>query len=111
MSPPLGFNDSTTLNGTAYFFGAARAVTGDNIVATLPPDTRPRLTLTRVAGFFGVSVEGEVGRSYRIEARDSLTSGQWEPLATIALTQSTRVYIDGDSIGKSQRFYRCVLVE
>ena len=111
LSPPLGFLGTATLNGTAYFYGMGNTVTGDTIVSTLPPDTRPRLTLTRVAGFFGVSVRGEVGRSYLVEARDSLTSDLWEPLAILYLTQSPRVYIDGDSLGKSQRFYRCMLIE
>jgi hypothetical protein len=99
------------VNGTAYFYGTGNAVTGDSVVSLAPPDTRARLTMTRVSGIFAVSVEGEVGRSYRVEARDSLTSGQWEPLATITLFTSPRVYVDVDSIGKSRRFYRTVLVE
>ena len=110
LSPPPGFNDSATLNGTAYFFGAAHAVTGDSILSTLPPDPRARLAMTRVFGIWSVSIEGVLGRSHRLEVRDSLTSGQWEPLAIINMTQSPRVYIAGDSIGKAQRFYRAVLL-
>ena len=111
LVPPAGFTGTTTLNGAALFFGATAATAGDNLLALRPTGQPARLSLTRVSGIFAISVAGEVGRSYRLEARDSLTSGQWEPLATIALTTSPRLYIDGDSIGQPVRFYRCVLVE
>ncbi|HEY9173064.1 MAG TPA: immunoglobulin domain-containing protein [Verrucomicrobiae bacterium] len=111
LLPPPGYKDTTTLNGMAYFYGKGNPVTGDNVVSLAPPDPRARLTLTRVAGFFAVSVAGEVGRSYRIEARDSVNSGQWETLATITLTASPRVYVDVDSVWESRRFYRAILVE
>jgi hypothetical protein len=111
LVPPAGFTGTTTLNGAALFFGATAATSGDNLVLLWPSGQPAHLTLTRVSGIFAVSVEGEVGRSYRLEARDILTSGQWESLATLNLTQSPRQYIDGDSIGKPTRFYRCVLVE
>jgi hypothetical protein len=67
--------------------------------------------MTRVAGYFAVSIEGQVGYSYRIDATDSLTSGQWKALATIPMTQSPDLYIDPDSIGKPQRFYRAVVLQ
>ena len=111
LVPPAGFTGTTTLNGAALFFGATAATDGDNLLSLRPTGQPARLSLTRVSGIFAISVAGEVGRSYRLEARDSLTSGQWEPLATIALTTSPRLYIDGDSIGQPVRFYRCVLVE
>ena len=65
----------------------------------------------RVLGIFAVSIKGEAGRSYRLETCDSLISGVWQPLATIVLTTSPRLYYDGDSIGQPVRFYRAVLVE
>lgn len=111
LQPPVGFQGSRQLTGSAYFFGSSTLISGDSVVTLLPSGQAARLTLTRVSGIFAISVAGEVGRSYQVEARDSLNSGQWEPLATLNLTQSPRLYIDGDSVGKTNRFYRCVLVE
>lgn len=44
-------------------------------------------------------------------AADDLTGDRWEPLATLTLTTSPRVYVDWDSAGKARRFYRAVWVE
>ena len=62
-------------------------------------------------GFWTISITGDIGRSYRLEARDNLNSGSWQPLATVNITQNPRLYFDGNAVGKSQRFYRAVLVE
>lgn len=111
LVPPAGFTGTATLNGAALFFGATAATAGDNTVSLTSSGPPATLVLSKVSGIWAVSISGEVGRSYRLEAADNLTGRQWNPLATINLTQSPRLYIDGDSVGKSRRFYRAVLVE
>jgi hypothetical protein len=74
----------------------------------MPP---PALAMIRKAsGGFGLSVTGEIGRSYAIEATDDPVSGTWTPLATMTLTQSPSIYTDADSASRIKRFYRVVLV-
>ena len=99
------------MNGAALFFGATAATSGDNVVVMTPTGPPATLALSNLAGFWAVSIRGGVGRSYELQATDDLTSNLWVPLARIILTQSPRIYIDGDSVGKTERFYRCVLVE
>jgi Immunoglobulin domain len=111
LVPPSGFTGTAMLNGTALFFGATAATIGDSTITVTPPSVPARLTLGRFYGYFSVSVSGEAGRSYRLEAADDLTESAWEPLATLTLTTSPRVYVDWDSAGKARRFYRAVCVE
>ncbi len=110
LAPPVDFRGSASLEGMAYFFGTGKAVIGDGEIRN-GSDPRPRLTMTRVAGFFAVSIEAEVGRSYRIEAKDDLNVGSWVLQAVVPLSASPYLHFDTDSIGRTQRFYRCVLVE
>lgn len=111
LQPPVGFQGSRQLTGTAYFFGSGTLVTGDSMVSIIPAGTPATLALTKMFGFWTVSITGDIGRSYRLEASDDLNSGQWQPLATLNITQNPHLYIDGDAVGKSQRFYRAILVE
>jgi hypothetical protein len=62
-------------------------------------------------GLFGVSVAGEIGRLYRIDATDNLGSGAWTPLVTISLTQSPFSFVDLDSASKPKRFYRITVLQ
>ena len=61
-------------------------------------------------GLFGVSVTGEIGRLYRVDATESLGSGTWTPLVTISLTQSPFTFVDLDSTTKPKRFYRITVL-
>jgi hypothetical protein len=70
----------------------------------------PILALVKIApGLYGVSVTGEIGRTYRIDAADNLGSGAWSPIITVVVTQSPFTIADLGSIGKSMRFYRAVV--
>ena len=111
LQPPGGFQGSASVSGTAYFGGGTVAVTGDSAVSIIPSGTPATLGLSKMFGFWTVSISGDIGRSYRLEVRDNLNSGSWQPLATLNITQNPRLYFDGDAVGKPQRFYRAVLVE
>lgn len=111
LVPPSGFTGTATLNGAALFFGATAATGGDSTVTVTPPTVPARLALSRLQGWWIVSVTGEPGRAYRIEAANDLRAGLWQSLATLTLTTEPRLLLDWDSLGQPRRFYRAVLVE
>jgi hypothetical protein len=102
LVPPLGFSGSATLTGQALLFGATATTGGDNTIHVGPPPMQPSLALIKFApGLFGMSITGEVGRTYRVEASDDLSSGTWTPLITVIVTQSPFTIIDPGSLNKS----------
>jgi hypothetical protein len=111
LVPPNGFTGTATLTGEAVLFGATAATGGVGGVQIGPPPPRPILTLVEVApGLFGVSVSGQVGLLYRVEATEYLGLGTWTPLVTISLTQSPFTFVDTDSPTISSRFYRITVL-
>jgi hypothetical protein len=111
LVPPNGFTGTATLTGEAVLFGATAATGGVGGVQIGPPPPRPILTLVEVApGLFGVSVSGQVGLLYRVEATDDLGRGTWTPLVTISLTQSPFTFVDTGSPTISSRFYRITVL-
>jgi len=112
LVPPLGFSGSATLTGQALLFGATATTGGDNTIHVGPPPMQPSLALIKFApGLFGMSITGEVGRTYRVEASDDLSSGTWTPLITVIVTQSPFTIIDPGSLNKSMRFYRVTVIQ
>jgi hypothetical protein len=60
--------------------------------------------------YVGISIEGQVGRSYRIEYRDALApSTAWQRLADLVLPMSPYLFLDQTSPASSRRFYRAIL--
>src|SRR6266568_5310662 len=112
LVPPNGFSGTATLTGQALLFGATATTGGDSTVQIGPPPMRPILALVKVApGLFGVSVTGEVGRTYRIDATDDLRSAVWSQVITVVVTQSPFTIVDLASINKPMRFYRIVVLQ
>jgi hypothetical protein len=112
LIPPSGFSGTAALTGQALLFGATASTGGDSTVIVGPPPMSPILTLVQVApGFYGVSVTGEIGRTYRIDATDRLNSGTWTPVITVVVTQTPFTIVDLGSIGKASRFYRAVVMQ
>jgi hypothetical protein len=66
----------------------------------LPPKLKPAM----INGLPGVTVTGEIGQTYPLEASDDLTT--WKPLAAAKLMTHRRECTDPDSAGKRSRFYR-----
>ena len=109
LIPPPGFTGTATLNGAALFFGATAATSGDNTIRMTP--TNPTtLAISEFYGYFMITINGTVGSSYRLEVAAD-TAGPWEPLAIVTLTHSSWAYVDWESAGQTNRFYRTVLVE
>jgi hypothetical protein len=73
---------------------------------------RPILSLIQITpGLYGVTVAGELGRTYRIDAKDDLGSGMWTPVITVLVTQTPFTIADLGSINKPKRFYRVAVVQ
>jgi hypothetical protein len=112
LVPPNGFSGTASLTGEALLFGATATTGGDSNVTVRPPPMNPILALVKIApGLYGVSVTGEIGRTYRIDATDDLGSGAWSPVITVVVTQSPFTVADLGSIGKPMRFYRIVVLQ
>ena len=112
LLPPSGFSGTAALTGQALLFGATATTGGDSTVSIGPPPMSPVLALVKIApGFYGVSVTGEIGRTYRIDAADNLGSGTWTPLITVLVTQSPFTIADFDSVNKTNRFYRITVIQ
>jgi hypothetical protein len=106
MESPAGFSGTVALNGAAYFYGATAATAGDTTITITPPLIIAHLEVGEFYGYHTVSIFGEVGRTYTLEASDNMTDDAWVDLASITLTSSPRVYVDVESPAKKQRFYR-----
>jgi hypothetical protein len=112
LVPPSGFSGTAALSGQALLFGATASTGGDGTVTVGAPPVPPTLGIIKVApGLFGVSVAGEIGRLYRVDATENLGSGTWTPLVTISLTQSPFTFVDLDSTTKPKRFYRIMVLQ
>jgi hypothetical protein len=112
LVPPAEFSGTAALSGEALLFGATAATGGDGTVTVGAPPVPPTLGMIKVApGLFGVSVTGEIGRLYRVDAIENLGSGAWTPLVTISLTQSPFTFVDLDSTTKPKRFYGITVLQ
>jgi hypothetical protein len=90
----MAFNDGTFVSAGRF----GRIVQSDPIV-----------TLDALFdGSAHLSIQGPRNRTYRIEANDSATSEGWNEVAT--LSNSPYSWTDPQSIAKSNRFYRAVLL-
>jgi hypothetical protein len=67
---------------------------------SLPAILKPMM----INGRPGVTVTGEIGQTYQLEASDDLAT--WTPLATAKLMTNRRECTDPDTAGKRSRFYR-----
>jgi hypothetical protein len=62
--------------------------------------------------YTGVTINGAVGRSYRVEYREAFDgANDWKKLADLILPRSPHLFLDVSSPYASQRFYRTVLNE
>jgi hypothetical protein len=112
LVPPNGFSGTASITGEALLFGATATTGGDSNVTVGPPPMNPILALVKIApGLYGVSVTGEIGRTYRIDAADDLGSGAWSPVITVVVTQSPFTVADLGSVNKHQRFYRVTVIQ
>jgi hypothetical protein len=80
--------------------------TGAPFVGFLPPQPA-KVGIARTNTSY-IAVEGTVGQRYRIEAKGSLSTGNWSAVTNILLPASPYVVRDTNAPGASRRFYRTV---
>jgi hypothetical protein len=79
-------------------------------VMLLGQPSGPAQPVLSLSNYFGITVDGQVGRSYSIEYRSAFSSeATWQKLTDVVLSASPYLFIDQTSAGNSQRFYRAVL--
>jgi len=116
---PGGSISVDATNGAAF---AIELVTPDMTYSTTSgtqyavtiPDALPRITaIDRVAGSMRISFTTVLGRNYKVEFNDGLTSGAWTGLPGQEIVPGTGGVVqvtDGDSSSHVKRFYRAVLL-
>jgi hypothetical protein len=111
LVPPPGFTGTTTINGSALFFGATATTGGDNQITVVPPHDTTTLGIAQWYGFYVITINGTVGSSYRLEAATNLLAGPWESLGIFTLPRTPYSVVDWDSPSIPNRFYRTVLIQ
>ena len=96
---------ATALNAGSYLVtvrdGAGNSISdGAEIVV--------RDLLLPARDYFGLTMRGIVGATYRVECTTSASDPVWTPLTTLMLTSTNQVYLDPDSPAQSGRLYRAV---
>jgi hypothetical protein len=67
----------------------------------------PKPAITRITGGYRVSFDTISGQNYRVEFRDSLTSGTWQTLGNLHNGNGSTLTHDDTSVGsRAARFYR-----
>jgi hypothetical protein len=110
VTPPAGFTGIATLNGAALFFGTTAATGGDKQISMIPQDATA-LDLAKWYDYYVITIRGTVGSSYRLETASDPQAGPWEPLGIFVLPRTPWSYVDWESAGQTNRFYRTVLVQ
>jgi hypothetical protein len=83
----------------------------DNVMLLGWPAVTPQPTLA-AATYSGITINGAVGHSYRVEYRGALDAADnWKKLADVILPRSPYLFLDVSSPYALQRFYRAVLNE
>ena len=94
----------TNLQAYAVFATNTSAATSGTQASTALPE--PALAINLHAG---LTLQGVVGRTYRIECTDDLgTAGAWRQLATVTLSAPKETWYDPAPASQQQRFYRIV---
>lgn len=97
-------------NLTAFDDGDYRAVVTNAFGKVISQSAKvvvldPRL---KSHALVGLTLEGSVGASYRIEFTPSLGPVNWQPLETVTLTNALHWWVDFGSATPAQRTYRAI---
>jgi hypothetical protein len=111
LVPPPGFTGTTTINGSALFFGATATTGGDNQITVVPPQNSSTLGIAQWYGYFVITINGTVGSSYRLDATTNIVTGPWQSLGIFTLPSTPYSVVDWDSPSIPNRFYRTVLIQ
>lgn len=91
----------------SYGHGRFVALSGTNY-AFSPPLAASVLQPAKPVG--ALTVSGEPGRQYALQAKDSLSITTWQSVATITLTNPSQSFADPQATNFPQRFYRTQLL-
>jgi hypothetical protein len=90
-------------------FGGLRAT--NDVTVSIAPYASPTLSNMGFSnGVWQMTVGGDTGATYVVQAATNLIAPVWSPLATNALAQPPFVFIDRQT-GFAARFYRVVLMQ
>ena len=59
-------------------------------------------------GGFALTLTGQIGRSYQLQAESNLTGSNWSDAADFTNNAESMQVLDNGAAGVSQRFYRVV---
>jgi photosystem II stability/assembly factor-like uncharacterized protein len=76
-----------------------------NPPATVIPPTPPLIAVRRYAG---ISVQGQIGRTYQIQYRTNVATGGWMTLGQVQLDTNPKLLIDETPADTEARFYQAV---
>ena len=101
--------NTENLHGVVYLNG--RFVTIGNRGTILQSDyfvPPARLAAFALPSGVSLSLTGETGVTYRVEASDELPANQWMNIGTFTLSQPTTNFLNTTTSGTLRRFYRAV---
>jgi hypothetical protein len=97
------------LHDVVYFNGSFVTIGNRGTILQSDHFFQPaRLAAFRTPSGFALSLTGETGVTYRVEASDRLPAIQWVNIGSFPLSQPTTNFVDGDAGGFLRRFYRAV---
>ncbi|GEM_PF-2113036 len=101
-------NASYVISSMQKANAGAYSVTISNTFGSIVSEVA-ELTYFNLAMYAGLTIAGTVGTNYRIESAPALGSGtNWTTLTNIVLQTPSYLFIDEQSPGRAQRFYRAV---
>jgi hypothetical protein len=101
-------NSNNQLNGVAYGNGSFVAVGNGGMILQSGPIFTIAGGSQITNGGYALTLTGQVGRSYSIQANGDLTTTNWSVVASFTNNAETMQVIDSSAGGTNQRFYRAV---
>ena len=84
-------------------------IDSNTAVVTVFPSNAARLRLQALAGQTGLTIDGVVGTTYRIQYATSLKQPAWVPLIDLSLPTTPFTFLDSGASGQPARYYRVVI--
>ncbi len=102
---PVSVTNSAALRGVTYGNGYFIAVGDKGMILQSGPVST--LRLTNLSGGATLVLDGEIGRSYRLQSSQDLSQSNWTDVVTVTNTAEATQVFDPSPIAQ-QRFYRAV---
>ena len=102
---PVSVTNSASLRAVTYGNGYFIAVGDKGMILQSGPVLT--LRLTGLSGGATLVLDGEIGRSYRLQSSQDLSQSNWTNVVTVTNTAEATQFVDPSPIAQ-QRFYRAV---